>query len=79
MNACTTTVPATNAARPQTLAAIAFAWAWSFGEWLAVRARKARDRAALAQMSERELRDIGVDPGLLDYVASGAWRRDVPR
>jgi len=79
MNACTTTVPATNSAGPQPVRAIAFAWARSLGEWRAVRARTARDRAALAEMSERELRDIGVDRGLLDYVASGAWHRDVPR
>jgi uncharacterized protein YjiS (DUF1127 family) len=79
MNACTTTASASNATGPQPVAAVAFAWARSLGEWLALRARRVRDRAALAQMSERELRDIGVDRGMLDFVASGAWHRDAPR
>ncbi|MDH5285141.1 MAG: DUF1127 domain-containing protein [Betaproteobacteria bacterium] len=78
MNACTTTAPVTNAAGRQPARGIARAWARSLGDWLAFRARSVRDRAALAEMSERELRDIGVDRGLLDYAASGAWHRDVP-
>jgi uncharacterized protein YjiS (DUF1127 family) len=35
--------------------------------WLAARRRDADDRAAFARMSERELRDIGVDRGSIEW------------
>jgi hypothetical protein len=42
----------------------------------AERAQAARDRETLAQMSERELHDIGLGRGYLDYATGGAWTRD---
>ncbi|GIK86839.1 MAG: DUF1127 domain-containing protein [Burkholderiales bacterium] len=45
--------------------------------WLALRAKTASDRATLAQMNDRELKDIGVSRGYLNQVATGAWSRDV--
>jgi uncharacterized protein YjiS (DUF1127 family) len=44
--------------------------------WLDARKRAADDGAALATMSERELRDIGIDRASIDAVASGRWTRD---
>ena len=38
------------------------AYAQRLDAWLAERAKSADDRSALQAMSERELRDIGVDP-----------------
>ena len=81
MDACTTH-PADHAATGRTaamstvLSATLAAWAWRLDAWLAQRARAARDRAALADMSERELHDIGLSRGFIDDAASGAWRRD---
>jgi uncharacterized protein YjiS (DUF1127 family) len=79
MNARTTTTRSTNAAGPLPVAAIALAWTQRVGEWLAGHARKARDREVLAQMSDRELHDIGLGRGLVDYAVSGAWQRDALR
>ena len=45
-------------------------------EWLAARGRAAADRYAFANMSERELLDIGVVRASVDAVADGTWRRD---
>jgi uncharacterized protein YjiS (DUF1127 family) len=47
--------------------------------WLARRERTARDREALAQMSDRDLKDIGLSRGYLDNVANGAWIREPGR
>jgi uncharacterized protein YjiS (DUF1127 family) len=44
--------------------------------WLAARFRAAQDRAALAQMSDRELHDIGISRGSVEPIASGTWLRD---
>jgi uncharacterized protein YjiS (DUF1127 family) len=79
VNACTTTVPATSAPSAWPSATIAPTLLHRVREWLADRARKARDREALAQMSDRELHDIGLGRGLVDYAVSGAWQRDAPR
>jgi uncharacterized protein YjiS (DUF1127 family) len=46
--------------------------------WLLRRARRSQDREALAQMSDYELKDIGLSQGYRDQVAAGAWRRDLP-
>ena len=43
--------------------------------WLAARAKARDDSLALEAMSERELRDIGIDPG---RVRSAEWSRDWP-
>jgi uncharacterized protein YjiS (DUF1127 family) len=47
--------------------------------WLAHRQRAARDAADLAQMSDRELRDIGLARGFLDAVADERWTREPVR
>ena len=44
--------------------------------WLETRRRVGRDRALLAGMSDRELRDIGLDRGSVDAVADGRWLRE---
>jgi len=46
--------------------------------WLAARKRAADDLDALAAMSERELRDIGVSRASIDAVANLEWMRDLP-
>jgi uncharacterized protein YjiS (DUF1127 family) len=84
MDACTTH-PATRAAPGRTaasataLSATIAAWARRLDAWLAQRARAARDREVLADMSERELKDIGLSRGFVDDAASGAWHRDTVR
>lgn len=45
--------------------------------WFATRAKARQDSALLQGMSERELRDIGVDPARLG-VRGDAWTRDWP-
>jgi uncharacterized protein YjiS (DUF1127 family) len=45
--------------------------------WLAARRREADDRAAFARMSERELRDIGVDRGSIDAALHRRGLRDL--
>jgi len=47
--------------------------------WLIGRQRAAADRTALAAMSERELRDIGIGHASIDAVARLEWVRDFPR
>ena len=47
--------------------------------WLARRKRAAQDYADLAQMSDRELRDIGLARGFLDAVADERWMREPVR
>ena len=44
--------------------------------WLAQRRKSAADEAALAGMSARELRDIGLDPGCARNHGQGDWVRD---
>jgi hypothetical protein len=44
--------------------------------WLAAREKAASDADALCAMSERELRDIGIDPGRNRGAAGDAWARD---
>jgi uncharacterized protein YjiS (DUF1127 family) len=46
-----------------------------FDNWRAARRRAARDRDALASMSDRELADIGVPRASVDSTAAGVWRR----
>lgn len=37
--------------------------------------KRARDRAELAKLSARDARDLGLDPGIIDYEASKPfWR-----
>jgi uncharacterized protein YjiS (DUF1127 family) len=45
--------------------------------WLALRKRAADDLDALAAMSERELRDIGVSRASIHAIAADAWTREV--
>jgi uncharacterized protein YjiS (DUF1127 family) len=47
--------------------------------WLAHRKRAAQDYADLAQMSDRELRDIGIARDFLDAVADERWTREPAR
>jgi uncharacterized protein YjiS (DUF1127 family) len=47
-------------------------------EWLAARAQSAADSAALAAMSEGELRDIGLHPARIHGGAHGCLRDLVP-
>lgn len=44
--------------------------------WSAARARVASDREILANMSDRELLDIGLERGLARAAAEGRWTRD---
>ena len=41
--------------------------------WLAARTKSREDARALELMSDRELRDIGLDPGRIN---NGRWERD---
>ena len=41
--------------------------------WLAARAKSREDALALESMSDRELRDIGLDPGRIN---NAPWERD---
>lgn len=56
-----------------------YAAAEALDAWLARRRRASEDRDALASMSERELRDIGVSRGSTDEIAAGDWTRHWPR
>jgi uncharacterized protein YjiS (DUF1127 family) len=44
--------------------------------WLLARHQAAADDQALEAMSERELRDIGIDPARVHGSAQRAWARD---
>ena len=46
--------------------------------WHQRRRRAAADREALANMSDRELTDIGIPRGSLHAAAERAWLRDLP-
>ncbi len=46
--------------------------------WHQRRRRAAADREALANMSDRELIDIGIPRGSMHAVAERAWLRDYP-
>ena len=46
--------------------------------WLATRKRASADLDALARMSDRELIDIGLDRGSVNFVGSGGRVRDYP-
>jgi uncharacterized protein YjiS (DUF1127 family) len=46
--------------------------------WLATRKRASQDLDALARMSDRELIDIGLDRGSVNFVGSGGRVRDYP-
>ncbi len=50
----------------------------SIDAWLAVRQRAAQDLDAFASMSDRELRDIGMDRASTHFVALGGRVRDYP-
>jgi len=47
--------------------------------WLAKRQRAARDYRELADMSDRELHDIGVSRASVRAIADEGWQRDWPR
>jgi len=47
-----------------------------FVEWLEARRRAAVDRKDLANMSDRELQDIGLPRASIHAAAHGAWQRD---
>ena len=44
--------------------------------WVEARRRAAADRDVLANMSDRELLDIGIVRASVDAVADGTWARD---
>jgi uncharacterized protein YjiS (DUF1127 family) len=46
--------------------------------WLEMRERASADRDSLANMSDRELLDIGLDRASANAVADGLWMRDRP-
>ena len=50
----------------------------SIDAWLAARQRAAQDLDALASMSDRELRDIGMNRASTHFVALGGRIRDYP-
>jgi uncharacterized protein YjiS (DUF1127 family) len=50
----------------------------SFDGWLAVRRRMAADRDVLANMSDRELGDIGLPRASVTFVSGGGRVRDDP-
>ena len=45
-------------------------------DWLDARQRAFDDGVALAQLSDRDLHDIGLDRGFVSAVARGRWSRD---
>jgi uncharacterized protein YjiS (DUF1127 family) len=51
------------------------AWAIAFERWRVSRQRKAQARQDLANMGERELRDIGLSPGDVSTAAEKSWSR----
>ena len=70
--------PPGSAAFVREAAAALRAWARHVNAWLQRRRRVAADRDALANMSDRELIDIGIPRGSIDAAASRAWLRDCP-
>jgi len=48
-------------------------WARALDRWLAARDKARDDAYALEAMSDRELRDIGLDPGRIN---NAQWPRD---
>ena len=58
------------AAHLHSLALVLAAAALRYDRWSDIRRRKAAARLELGQMSDRELRDIGLDRGEIDYVAN---------
>jgi uncharacterized protein YjiS (DUF1127 family) len=54
------------------------AFARTLDSWLAQRQRTAQDLDALASMSDRELRDIGMNRASTNFVALGGRIRDYP-
>lgn len=74
MNPCTTTAPTapwTGSASLEMLAGLTR----RVREWLDTRQRGAGDRTILAAMSDRELRDIGIERASVNAVADGLWMR----
>jgi uncharacterized protein YjiS (DUF1127 family) len=53
-------------------------FARTLDSWLAKRQRVAQDLDALASMSDRELRDIGMNRASTNFVALGGRIRDYP-
>ena len=47
-------------------------------DWLESRQRAYDDDVALAQLSDRDLHDIGLDRGFVSAVARGRWSWDGP-
>jgi len=52
------------------------AWLERVDAWLDLRRKSAAHSEALCAMSARELRDIGLDPGLACAPEADAWVRD---
>ena len=46
--------------------------------WREARRRAAEDRAALANMSDRELHDIGISRTSIEAVVQRSWAREYP-
>jgi len=46
--------------------------------WLEARQRAFDDGSTLAQLSDRDLHDIGLDRGFVESVARGRWTREGP-
>ena len=46
--------------------------------WLEARQRAYDDAGTLAQLSDRDLHDIGLDRGFVSAVARGRWTREGP-
>ena len=51
------------------------AWAVAFERWCVNRQRAAQARQDLANMGERELRDIGLSPGDVSTAVERSWSR----
>jgi uncharacterized protein YjiS (DUF1127 family) len=82
----TPTCPSALTAPTDTLARLAHAWVafahaaklrWNaLDARMAAHKRAARDHCDLAEMSDRELKDIGIDRASISAVASRDWTRD---
>lgn len=82
----TTSTHSAAATAPLARAFIAFGAAWralgaigrNLDEWSQARSRAAIDRDALANMSDRELRDIGLHRSCVNAATDRSWIRDYP-
>ena len=75
----TTTSPITGASAGVTDALRSFRSVFArITGWLEARQRAYDDDGALAQLSDRDLHDIGLDRGFVSAVARGRWTREGP-